>query len=44
MTLGEESDMDNVPLIEQDFVKDALVSEKTSSKWDLLILTVPFFR
>jgi hypothetical protein len=44
MTLGEESDMDNVPLIEQDLFQDALVSDKPSSKWDFLVLTVPFFR
>ncbi|KAI1323992.1 hypothetical protein F5Y16DRAFT_424422 [Xylariaceae sp. FL0255] len=35
--------MDNVPLIEKAYTEDVLVSDKSSSKWDFLILTVPFF-
>ncbi|KAI2642186.1 hypothetical protein GGS21DRAFT_293751 [Xylaria nigripes] len=43
MTLSQEPDLGNVPHVGNDAVEGRLVSDKPRSKWEILLLTVPFF-
>ncbi|KAI1820008.1 hypothetical protein F4861DRAFT_546130 [Xylaria intraflava] len=40
---GEEPDLDKVPFIEKHGAEDWQAPEEPRSKWDLLVLTIPFF-